>query len=47
MNKPTNDHFRAADRMAALLPNIHTHQFKRMQQKAILRELLAGLKGVK
>ena len=41
---PKNDHFRAADTMAALLPHIHTHNMKREQQKAILRELLAGLK---
>ena len=41
---PKNDHFRAADAMAALLPHIHTRQFKREQQKAILRELIAGLK---
>jgi len=42
-----NIHFRAADRMAALLPSIHTYQFKHLQQKAILRELIAGLKGLK
>ena len=41
---PTNDHFRAADAMAALLPHIHTHNMKREQQKGILRELIAGLK---
>lgn len=44
MNKPTNEHFKAANRMAALLPSIHTNKFKRLQQKAILRELIAGLK---
>ena len=44
MNKPTNDHFRAADAMAALLPNIHTYRMKHEQQKGILRELIAGLK---
>ena len=44
---PKNDHFRAADAMAALLPYIHTRQFKREQQRAILRELLSGLRGAK
>ena len=43
-NKPINEHFRAADAMAALLPHIHTHNMKREQQRAILRELIAGLK---
>lgn len=37
---PKNDNFRAADAMAA----IHTRNMKHEQQKAILRELLAGLK---
>ena len=41
---PKNDHFRAADAMAALLPHIHTRNMKREQQRAILRELIAGLK---
>ena len=41
---PKNDHFRAADAMAALLPHIHTRNMKHEQQKAILRELIAGLK---
>ena len=44
MKKTTNEHFKAADRMAALLPSIHTYQFKYLQQKAILRELIVGLK---
>ena len=42
-----NEHFRAAIRMAHHLPNLITKQVKRAQQKAILRELLAGLKGGK
>lgn len=41
---PKNDHFRAADAMAALLPHIHTHNMKREQQNGILRELIVGLK---
>lgn len=41
-----NEHFKAADRMAYHLPYILTPQVKRMQQKAIIRELLAGLRGV-
>ena len=44
MKKTTNDHFRAADAMAALLPYIHTRNMKHEQQKGILRELLSGLK---
>lgn len=44
MNMPKNDHFRAADAMAALLPHIHTRNMKHEQQKGILRELIAGLK---
>lgn len=47
MNKPINEHFRAAIRMSHHLPHIITKQVKRAQQKAILRELLAGLKGGK
>ena len=47
MNKTINEHFRAAIRMAHHLPHIITKQVKRAQQKAILRELLAGLKGGK
>ena len=48
MNKPTNEHFKAANAMAALLPNIHTYRMKHEQQNGILRELIAGLKaGVK
>jgi len=42
--KPINEHFKAADRMAANLPNLLTRPAKRMQQRGILRELLAGLK---
>ena len=41
---PKNDHFRAADAIAARLPYAYTSQMKHAQQKAILRELLAGLK---
>lgn len=47
MNKTINEHFRAAIRMAHHLPHLITKQVKRAQQKAILRELLAGLKGGK
>ena len=47
MNKPINEHFQAAMRMAHHLPNLLTKQVKRAQQKAILRELLSGLKGGK
>ena len=47
MNKTLNDHFRAAIRMTHHLPHILTKQVKRAQQKAILRELLSGLKGGK
>ena len=47
MNKPINEHFKAAIRMAHHLPHIITNQVKRAQQKAILRELLSGLKGGK
>ena len=42
--RSANEHFRAADRMAATLPNLLTRPAKRMQQRGILRELLAGLK---
>ena len=42
-----NEHFRAAIRMAHHLPHLITKQVKRAQQKAILRELLSGLKGGK
>ena len=47
MNKPINEHFRAAIRMAHHLQHIITKQVKLAQQKAILRELLSGLKGGK
>ena len=47
MNKTINEHFKAAIRMAHHLPHILTKQVKRAQQKAILRELLSGLKGGK
>ena len=47
MNKTINEHFRAAIRMEHHLPHIITKQVKRAQQKAILRELLSGLKGGK
>ncbi len=47
MNKPINEHFQAAMRMANHLPHLLTKQVKRAQQKAILRELLSGLKGGK
>ena len=44
-HKPiVNDHFKAAIRMAHHLPHLITKQVKRAQQKAILRELIAGLK---
>ena len=46
-NKPINEHFQAAMSMAHHLPHLLTKQVKRAQQKAILRELLAGLKGGK
>ena len=39
-----NVHFKAADAMAAKLPHLLTRLAKRMQQRGILRELLAGLK---
>ena len=44
MNKPINEHFKAAIRMAHHLPHLITRQVKRAQQKAILRELLSGLR---
>lgn len=47
MKKTINEHFRAAIRMAHHLPHLITKQVKRAQQKAILRELLSGLKGGK
>ncbi len=47
MNKPINEPFKAAIRMAHHLPHLLTKQVKRAQQKAILRELLSGLKGGK
>ena len=47
MNKPLNDHFRAAIRMAHHLPHILTPKVKHAQQQGILRSLLAGLKGGK
>ena len=47
MNKTINEHFLAAIRMAHHLPHLITKQVKRAQQKAILRELLSGLKGGK
>ena len=46
-NKTLNEHFKAAIRMAHHLPRLITKQVKRAQQKAILRELLSGLKGGK
>ena len=45
MNKTMNEHFRAAAGMAEILPNLFTRAMKKLQQQAILRELLAGLKG--
>lgn len=45
--RTVNEHFKAAIRMAHHLPHILTKQVKRAQQKAILRELLSGLKGGK
>ena len=47
MNKPINEHFRAAIRMAHHLPHILTRETKRQQQKGILRSLLAGLRSGK
>lgn len=44
---PVNEHFKAAERMAHHLKYIATKSVKRMQQRGILRELLAGLKGGK
>lgn len=41
---PPNDHFKAAMRIAASLPAMLTREAKHAQQKAILRELAAGLK---
>lgn len=42
-----NAHFKAADAMAAKIPHLLTRPAKRMQQRGILRELIAGLKGLK
>lgn len=42
-----NEHFKAAIRMAHHLPHILTPKVKHAQQQGILRELLAGLRGVK
>lgn len=42
--RTVNEHFRAAVRMSANLPHLITRTAKRMQQRGILRELLAGLK---
>ena len=47
MNKHINEHFKAAMRRSNHLPHLLTKQVTRAQQKAILRELLAGLKGGK
>lgn len=44
MNKPINEHFKAAIRMAHHLPHILTQKVKHAQQQGILRSLLAGLK---
>ena len=44
LKHPVNEHFKAAERMAHHLQYILTRQVKRMQQRAILRELIAGLK---
>lgn len=44
MNKPINEHFQAAIRMAHHLPHILTPKVKHAQQQGILRELIAGLK---
>lgn len=44
-NKTVNPHIKAAQRMAERLPHILTRSAKRMQQAAILRELVAGLRG--
>lgn len=42
--RTVNEHFQAAIRMAHHLPHILTPKVKREQQRAILRELIAGLK---
>ena len=50
MNKKRqfNEHFQAAMRIAENLPAMLTREAKRVQQKAILRELAAGLRtGIK
>lgn len=46
MNKKRqfNEHFQAAMRIAENLPAMLTREAKRVQQKAILRELAAGLR---
>lgn len=42
--RAVNEHLAAAARMSANLPHLLTRTAKRMQQRGILRELLAGLK---
>ena len=42
--RAVNEHLAAAARMSANLPHLLTRAAKRMQQKGILRELLAGLR---
>ena len=44
MNKPINEHFKAALSQAKHLPYILTPKVKHAQQQGILRSLLAGLK---
>ena len=49
MNTPRtiNEHFKAAMAQARHLPHILTREVKRLQQKGILRSLLAGLRSGK
>ena len=42
--RTVNEHLAAAARMSANLPYLLTRTAKRMQQKGIMRELLAGLR---
>ena len=42
--RTVNEHLAAAARMSENLPHLLTRAAKRMQQKGILRELIAGLK---
>ena len=44
MNKPINEHFKAAIAQAKHLPHILTPKVKHAQQQGIIRSLLAGLR---